>query len=177
MWESYTTAHLTRGYTWRIDASKPAGLQFCRSRFLTEGSTPRRGRRVLPVTLGRHHKQTQTLWVGADRAWPPCPRSGRSRSTRCGAQSAVGRAKRRVDQNRRTIHDSQHQRVQTCSEPPERARNLEWIRVLRTVSCVAREDTCPTGIESSSRRVDDRLQNAILAFRPRPWYKLHYPLV
>ena len=27
-----------------------------RSKFLTEGSTPRRGRRVLAVTLGRHHK-------------------------------------------------------------------------------------------------------------------------
>ena len=97
-----------------------------RSEFIPEGSTPRRGRRVLPVTLGRHHKQTQTLWVGADRAWLPCPRSGRSRSTRCGAQSAVGRAKRRVDQNRRTIHDSQHQRVQTCLERVQsRQRGLE----------------------------------------------------
>ena len=28
----------------------------CRCKFLTEGSTPRCGRRVLPVTLSHHHK-------------------------------------------------------------------------------------------------------------------------
>jgi hypothetical protein len=58
----------------------------------------------------------QALWVGGDRTWPPCPRSGRSRSgsrsTHFGAQSAVGRAKKGVDQDRRTIHDWPHQRVQ-----------------------------------------------------------------
>ena len=58
----------------------------------------------------------------------------------------VGRAKIFLDQDRRKIHDSQHQRVQS------RRRGLEWIRVLRNVSCVAREVTCPTGIGSSSRR-------------------------
>ena len=36
---------------------------------------------------------SQTLWVGGDRAWPPCPRSGRRRSTHCGVRRAVGGGK------------------------------------------------------------------------------------
>ena len=36
---------------------------------------------------------SQALWVGGDRTWPPCPRSGRSRSTHCGVRRAVGGGK------------------------------------------------------------------------------------
>ena len=57
------------------------------------------------MTLGRH--SLQALWVGGDRAWPPCPRSGRSeRSTRCGARAERrGAREKGVDQDRRTIHE------------------------------------------------------------------------
>ena len=109
-----------------------------------------------------HGSPSQALWVGEDRAWPPCPRSGRSRSTHCCAQSAMGpmaACEKGVDQDRRMIHDSPHQRVRS------RQRGLESIRVLRNVSCVAREGTCPTGTESSSRRFGGGLQNAILTFQ------------
>ena len=39
---------------------------------------------------------------------------------------------------------------------------------------MAREGTCPAGIESSSRRFDGGLQNGILAFQP-PWYPTEPP--
>ena len=135
-----------------------------RSIFLTEASTPRRGRRVLPVTLGHHHKP-----LGSART---------ARALRAldlaGALHALWRTERRgarekgVDQDRRTIRDWPHQRVL------RRQRGLEWVRVLRNVSRTARESTCPAGIESSSRRFDGGLQNAILAFQP-PWYKFETP--
>ena len=60
-----------------------------------------------------------------------------------GALHALWRAERRgarekgFDQDRRKIHDSQHQRVQS------RQRGREWIRVLRNVSCVARGGDVP----------------------------------
>ena len=44
-----------------------------RSIFLTEGSTPRRGRRVLPVTMGQAPSQALSFFESAGtRAWPPC---------------------------------------------------------------------------------------------------------
>ena len=106
----------------------------CRCKFLTEGSTPRRGRRVLPVTLGRHHKPFES--AGTAR--------GLSALDLVGALHALWRAERRgarekgVDQDGRTIRDWHHQRVQS------RQRGLEWVRVLRNVSRAAREGTCPT---------------------------------
>ena len=124
--------------------------------FLTEGSTPRRGRRVLPVTLGHHHKP-----FGSART-----ARGLRALDLAGALHALRRAERRgareksVDQDRRTIHDPTHQRVL------RRQRGLEWIWVLRNVSRTAREGTCPAGIESSSKRFDGGLQNAIIAFQP-----------
>ena len=127
-----------------------------RAIFLTEGSTPRRGRRVLAVTLGRHHKP-----FGSART---------ARALRAldlvGALHALRRAERRgarekgVDQDRRTIRDWHHQRVL------RRQRGLEWIWVLHNVSRTAGEGTCPTGIETSYRSFDGGLQNGILAFRP-----------
>jgi len=90
------------------------------------------------------------------------------------ALHALWRAARRrgrercFDQDQSVVHDSQHQRVQQGQE------SLEWIRVPRNVSCVAREGTCPTGIEPCRRRFDGGLQNAILAFQP-PWYKFEMP--
>jgi len=103
-----------------------AGL--CRCKFLTEGSTPRRGRRVLPVTLGRHHEPFES--AGTAR--------GLSALDLVGALHALWRAERRgarekgVDQDGRTIRDWHHQRVQS------RQRGLEWVRVLRNVSRAAR---------------------------------------
>ena len=112
-----------------------AMIKRSRSIFLTEGSTPRRGRRVLPVTLGRHHNP-----FGSART---------ARALRAldlaGALHALWRTERRgarekgVDQDRRTIRDWPHQHVL------RRRRGLEWIRVLRNVSRAAREGTCPTG--------------------------------
>ena len=117
--------------------------------FLTEGSTPRRGRRVLPVTLGHHHKP-----FGSART---------ARALRAldlaGALHALWRTERRgarekgVDQDRRTVRDSTHQRVL------RRQRGLERVRVLHNVSRAAREGTCPAGIESSSRRSGDAPKN------------------
>ena len=102
-----------------------------RCKVLTKDSTPRRGRRVLPVTLGRHHKP-----FGSART---------ARALRAldlaGALHALRRAERRgarekgVDQDRRTIRDRPHQRVL------RRQRGLEWVRVLRNVSRAAREGT------------------------------------
>ena len=106
-------------------------LELRRSIFLTEGSTPRRGRRVLPVTLGHHHKP-----FGSART---------ARALRAldlaGALHALWRTERPgarekgVDQDRRTIRDRPHQRVL------RRQRGLEWVRVLRNVSRAAREGT------------------------------------
>ena len=61
---------------------------------------------------------SQALWVGGDRAWPPCPRSGRSRSTQCGAQSAMGARKGR----RSGSANYTRLAPPACSEPPERVR-------------------------------------------------------
>ena len=135
-----------------------------RSIFLTEASAPRRGRRVLAATLGRHHKP-----FGSART-----ARGLRALDLAGALHALRRAERRgareksVDQDRRTIHDPTHQ------HDLRRQRGLEWIWVLRNVSRTARESTCPAGIESSSRRFDGGLQNGILAFRP-PWYPTEPP--
>ena len=77
---------------------------------------------------------------------------------------ALRRAARRrgrercFDQDQSVVHDSQHQRVQQGQE------SLEWIRVPRNVSCVAREGTCPTGIEHCRRRFDGGLRNGVLMF-------------
>ena len=136
----------------------------CRSRFLTEASTPRRGRRVLPVTLGRHHKP-----FGSART-----ARGRHALDLAGVLHALWRTERRgarekgVDQDRRTIRDWHHQRVL------RRQRGLEWIWVLHNVSRTAGEGTRPAGIESSSRRFGGGLQNGILAFQP-PWYPTESP--
>ena len=137
---------------------------FCRSIFLTEGSTPRRGRRAVPVTLGRHHKP-----FGSART-----ARGLRALDLAGALHAMWRAARRrgrergFDPDQSVVHDSQHQRVQS------RQRGLEWIQRSFNGSCVAREGTCPTGIEPSSRGFDGGLQNGILAFRP-PWYPTEPP--
>ena len=91
-----------------------------------------------------------------------------------GALHALRRAERRgarekgVDQDRRTIHDPTHQRVQ------RRRGGLEWIQRFLKGSRAARGGTCPTCIESSSRGFDGGLQNGILAFRP-PWYPTEPP--
>ena len=110
----------------------------------------------------------QALWVGGDRTWPPCPRSGRSpgAAPRTLAHRAPWAREKGVDQDGRTIRDWSHQRVQ------RRWGGLEWIQ--RFLKGAARDGTCPTGIESSSRRFDGGLQNGILAFRP-PWYPTEPP--
>ena len=94
------------------------------------------------MTMVHHHKPF--LWVGGDRAWPPCPRFGRSapRTVARSSRERRGAREKPFDQDRRKIHDSQHQRVQSHQ------RGLEWIRVLRNVSCVVWEVTCPTGTGS-----------------------------
>ena len=55
-----------------------------------------------------------------------------------------------------------------------RRGGLEWIQRFLKGSRAARDGTCPTCIESSSRRFDGGLQNGILAFRP-PWYPTEPP--
>ena len=139
-------------------------VTFCRCKVLTKDSTPRRGRRVLPVTLGRHHKP-----FGSART---------ARALRAldlaGALHALRRAERRgarekgVDQDRRTIRDRPHQRVL------RRQRGLEWVRVLRNVSRAAREGTCPTCTGYCRGRSGGRLRNGILALRPH-WYPTEPP--
>ena len=142
---------------------------YCRSKtgrckFLTEGSTPRRGRRVLAVTLGRHHKPFESARTAR----------GLRALDLVGVLHALWRVERRgarekgVDQDGRTIRDWHHQRVQRCR------RGLEWIQRFLKGSCRAREGTRPAGTEHCRRRFDDRLQNAILAFRP-PWYPTEPP--
>ena len=56
-----------------------------------------------------------------------------------------------------------HQRVQ---ESRQRDHTVESIRVLRNISCVAREGTCPTGTEHCKRRFGGGLQNTTLVFQP-----------
>ena len=137
---------------------------FSRSIFLTEGSTPRRGRRVLPVTLGHHHKP-----FGSART-----ARGLRALDLAGALHALWRTERRgarekgVDLDRRTICDPIQWRVL------RRKRGLEWVRVMRNVSRAAREGTCPAGTGHCRRRSDRRLRNGIRAFRP-PWYPTEPP--
>ena len=77
---------------------------------------------------------------------------------------AMWRAARRrgrergFDPDQSVVHDSQHQRVQQGQE------NLEWIQRFFNGSCVAREGTCPTGIEPCRRRFDGGLRNGVLMF-------------
>ena len=86
-----------------------------RSIFLTEGSTPRRGRRVLPVTLGHHHKP-----FGSART---------ARALRAldlaGALHALWRTERRgAREKRRRSRSANDMRLAppACSEPAKRAR-------------------------------------------------------
>ena len=88
----------------------PAGGEklYRRSIFLTEAPTPRRGRRVLPVTMGHHHTPFE----------PAGTARGLARALDLvGALLALWRAERGgarekgFDQYRRKIHASQHQRV------------------------------------------------------------------
>jgi len=138
--------------------------QLRRCKFLTEGSTPRRCRRVLPVTLGRHHKPFES--AGTAR--------GLSALDLVGALHALWRAERRgarekgVDQDGRTIRDWHYQRVQS------RQRGLEWVRVLRNVSRAAREGTCPTCTGYCRGRSGGGLRNGVLLFEP-PWYPTEPP--
>ena len=137
-----------------------------RCKFLTEGSTPRRGRRVLPVTLSHHHKPFGSARTARGLRAPDLVGA----APRTVARRAPWGARKRPAsiRTRRTIHDSPHQRVRS------RQRGLDSIRALRNVSCVAGEGTCPTGTESSSRRFGGGLQNTILAFQP-PWYEFEMP--
>ena len=97
--------------------------------FLTVSSTPRRDRRVLAVTLGHHHKPFLWLGVGGDRThartyvracvagWLAsvpsiCLAGWSERSTRCGAHSSVGRAKKAlIRMGERYATGTAHQRV------------------------------------------------------------------
>ena len=161
----YVCLALTHGYFLRHPVSALATARALRRcKFLTEGSTPRCGRRVLPVTLSHHHKPFGSARIARGLRAPDLVGA----APRTVARRAPWAREKGFDQDRRIIHDSPHQRVQS------RQRGLEWIRVLRNVSCVAREGTCPTGIEYCRRRFGDRLQNAIIAFRP-PWYPTEPP--
>ena len=90
------------------------------------------------------------------------------------ALHALWRAARRrgrergFEHHQSVVYDSQHQRVQQGQQ------SLEWIRVLRNVSCVAREGTCHTCTGYCRGRSGGGLQNAIFAFQP-PWYKFEMP--
>ena len=116
---------------------------------------------MLPVTLGRHHKP-----FGSART---------ARALRAfdlaGALHALWRTERRgarekgVDQDGRTIRDWPDQRVQ------RRRGGLEWIQRFLKGSRAARDGTCPTCIESSSRRSGGGSKNAEIAFLGG-WYKL-----
>ena len=99
-------------------------------------------------------------------------RSGRSAPRTLAHRTPWGARKMRRSGSSKTIHDPTHQRVL------RRQRGLESIWVLRNVSRAARDGTCPTGIESSSRRFDRGPKNAIFAFQPT-WYKFEVccPLV
>ena len=107
------------------------------------------------MTLGRHHKP-----FGSART---------ARALRAldlaGALHALWRTERRgarekgVDQDRRTVRDSTHQRVL------RRQRGLEWVRVLRNVSRAAREGTCPTCTGYCRGRSGGGLRNGVLVFR------------
>ena len=93
-----------------------------------------RGGRVGSLALATHHRTSGS--------------AGTARGPRAldlaGALHAMWRAARRrgrergFDPDQSVVHDSQQQRVQS------RQRGLEWIRVPRNVSCVAREGRCPT---------------------------------
>ena len=97
---------------------------------------------AVSFALGPHHKPFES---------PRTARGLRARN-RVGALHALWRAERHgarekgCNQDRRTIRDWHHQRVQS------RQRWLEWIRVLRNVSRTARDGTCPEGIEHCRER-------------------------
>ena len=67
-----------------------------------------------------------------------------------------------------TAHDRTRIGTKTARTSPEPISGLHLPRR------AARDGTCPMGIESSSRRFDDRLQNAEIAFLGG-WYKLETP--
>ena len=109
---------------------------------------------MLPVTLAPRHKPFES--AGTARGLRALDLVGAA--PRNVARRAPWAREKGVDQDRRIIHDWPHQRAQSHQ------RGLESIRVLRNVSCVTREGTCPAGIEHCRRRFDDRLQNTILVF-------------
>ena len=131
-----------------------------------QSATPRCGRRVLPVTLGPHHKHFGSARIARGLRAPDLVGA----APRTVARRAPWAREKGFDQDRRIIHDWPHQRVQS------RQRGLEWIQRFLKGSYVAREGTCPTasGTEHCKRRFDDRLQNTILVFQP-PWYRTEMP--
>eukprot|EP00964_Phaeocystis_antarctica_P031939 scaffold18068_cov62-Phaeocystis_antarctica.AAC.1 len=79
-----------------------------RSIFLTEGSTPRRGRRVLPVTLGHHHKPFGSARTA--RALRALDLVGVLHARTLAHRAPWGARKRRRSGSS-TLHDCHHQRV------------------------------------------------------------------
>ena len=74
-----------------LDGHFRAGIKKVLSFYISHGGSYAATRtRGAPCDPG---SPSQTLWVGGDRAWPPCPRSGRRRSTHCGVRRAVGGGK------------------------------------------------------------------------------------
>ena len=116
------------------------------------------------MTLGRHCKPFES--AGTARGLRALDLVGAAPRTL--AHRAPWAREKGVDQDGRTIRDWPHQRVQ------RRWGGLEWIQRFLKGSRAARDGTCPTGIESSSRRFDGGLQNGILSFGP-PWYPTEPP--
>ena len=74
-------------------AYHPVGVGLVVNNVLPEGRgfyAATRGRRVLPVTMGHHHKPFES--AGTARGLRGVPSTWSERSSHCGAQSAVGRA-------------------------------------------------------------------------------------
>ena len=85
-------------HTTHIVAYHPVGVGLVVNNLLPEGRgfyAATRGRRVLPVTMGHHHKPFESAETA--RGLRGVPSIWSERSSHCGAQSAVGRAIKAFD--------------------------------------------------------------------------------
>ena len=119
-------------------AYHPVGVGLVVNNVLPEGRgfyAATRGRRVLPVTMGHHHKPFESAETA--RGLRGVPSIWSERSSHCGAQSAVGRAIKafdhRIGERYTTVA------APACSEPPERARMDT--KISQRGLCVARDGT------------------------------------
>eukprot|EP00964_Phaeocystis_antarctica_P037081 scaffold21191_cov53-Phaeocystis_antarctica.AAC.2 len=110
---------------------------------------------------------SQALWVGEDRTWPPCPRSGRSAPRTLAHRAPWGARKRR----RSGWANGTRLAPMACSTTEERPRT--------GTGPAQRQPYGPGGHVPRRdrilrRRSGRRLRNGIRAFRP-PWYPTEPP--